>query len=141
MSQALQGALSVLGRVLLCAIFFLSAAGNDIPNFKATAELMGKQGVPYPEVMLVGAIAFLLAGSVSVVLGYRARLSALLLLIFLGLASYYFHNFWDYTDPKDVQNQMTHFMKNAALAGAMVFLIANGPGRASLDARRARPPL
>jgi putative oxidoreductase len=57
--------------------------------------------------------------------------------VFLALASYFFHNFWALSDPAQKQNQMAHFMKNAALLGAMLFVVANGAGPWSLDERRA----
>jgi putative oxidoreductase len=85
--------------------------------------------------MLVGAIVFLIAGSLSVVLGFKARVGATLLLIFLVLATYYFHDFWDVTDPAAKQEQLIQFMKNLGLMGAMVLIIANGTGPMSLDER------
>lgn len=138
MSPALQGPLAVVGRVLLCVIFFMSAVGNKIPHFQEVADVMDKAGVPAAPVMLVGAIVFLIAGSVSVVFGFKARIGALLLFVFLVLATYFFHAFWKVTDPQAQQMQMIQFMKNLALMGAMIFLIANGPGPASLDNRASR---
>ena len=129
--------LSFLGRVMLCAIFFLSAIANKIPKFNEVVGYMEKAGVPQPQIMLGGAIAFLLIGSVSLVLGYRARFGAFLLLIFLGLVSYYFHAFWkEVPDSQAFMQQMIQFQKNMAIAGAMVFIIANGPGAGSLDGLR-----
>ncbi|MBY0528375.1 MAG: DoxX family protein [Gemmataceae bacterium] len=136
MNASVQGVLTVVGRVLLCAIFFLSAVGNKIPQFETVAGYMAKAGVPAPELMLVGAIGFLVVGSVSVVLGYRARIGASLLLVFLVLASYYFHAFWTIADPQAQQMQSIQFMKNLSMMGAMLFIIANGPGPFSLDQRR-----
>lgn len=142
----IQGIVTLLGRVLLALIFLMSAAGNKIPNFSNVAELMEGQGVPMPQVMLAGAIVFLLAGSVSIILGFKARLGATLLLIFLVLATYFFHDFW--TWPEDAmwvlstnsevkmpvqQIEMISFMKNLALMGAMLFVVANGSGPMSLD--------
>jgi putative oxidoreductase len=69
---------------------------------------------------------------VSVILGYQARIGALLLLVFLVLATYFFHNFWA-LEGKEAEAQMIQFMKNLSMAGAMVFLIANGSGAWSLD--------
>ncbi len=135
MPRTIQGILAVLGRVMLCTIFFLSAVGNKIPNFKAVAEAMEKEGVPAPQIMLVGAIVFLIAGSISVVVGFKARIGAALLLVFLILATYYFHDFWTLTDPQAKQDQMIQFMKNLGLMGAMVLIIANGTGPMSLDER------
>jgi putative oxidoreductase len=135
MPRTIQGILAVLGRVMLCTIFLLSAVGNKIPNFNAVAGSMASEGVPAPQIMLVGAIVFLIAGSLSVVLGYKARIGAALLLIFLALATYYYHDFWTVTDPKARQEQMIQFMKNLGLMGAMLLIIANGTGPMSLDDR------
>ena len=55
---------------------------------------MDKAGIPAPQFMLVGAIVFLIAGSLSIIIGYKARFGAVLLLVFLVLATYYFHHFW-----------------------------------------------
>ncbi len=136
MNATVRGVLSVVGRVLLCTIFLLAAVGNKIPHFSDVAGVMAKAGVPAPEFMLVGAIAFLVAGSLSVVVGYRARVGASLLLVFLVLATYYFHAFWSLTDPQAQQMQMIQFMKNLSMMGAMLFIIANGSGPLSLDNRR-----
>ncbi len=82
--------------------------------------------------MLAGAIAFLIVGASSVVLGYRIKLGASLLLIFLVLATYFFHDFWTF-EGQEQQMQMIQFMKNLALMGIMIFFIANGPGLGSFE--------
>src|SRR5579884_2807157 len=133
MTQALRGPLTVLGRLMLSAIFLLAAVGNDIPNFEKTTGMMAGAGVPAPSLLLAGAVVFLIAGSVSVILGCRARVGAALLLVFLILATYYFHPFWR-LEGQERQAQMLHFMTNLSMAGAMVLLIANGSGPMSLDA-------
>jgi len=130
--KLLQGILAVTGRVLLCVIFLMAAVGNKIPHFSDVAQLMDSKGIPQPKLMLAGAIVFLLAGSLSVITGYRARIGALLLLVFLVLATYYFHNFWAITEAKAQQEQMVQFMKNLSMVGAMLFIIANGPGPMSI---------
>jgi putative oxidoreductase len=137
MPRTIQGILAVLGRVMLCTIFLMSAAGNKIPNFRAVADLMATKGIPAPQFMLVGAIVFLIAGSLSVILGYKVRIGATLLLIFLVLATNYFHDFWHATDQKEKTEQMIQFMKNLGLMGAMVLIIANGTGPMSLDEKGA----
>ncbi len=93
---------------------------------------MAAEGVPQPKLMLAGAIAFLIIGASSVVLGYKIHIGASLLLIFLILATYFFHDFWTF-EGQEQQMQMIQFMKNLALMGVMVFFIANGPGAGSFD--------
>src|SRR3984885_10026428 len=141
MSQ-LRGIVTVLARVMLCTIFFMAAVGNNIPHFNDIAKVMASVGIPAPQLLLVGAIVFLLVGSLSVIVGYKARLGAALLLTFLVLASYYFHPFWK-LEGQAQQEQMIQFMKNLSMMGAMLFVIANGSGPMSVDSllhKRATAP-
>lgn len=141
-----RGIATLAGRAMLVTIFLMSAVGNKIPQFSSVAGYMASEGIPQPQLMLTGAIAFLIVGSVTVLLGYQARLGALLLLIFLVLATYFFHDFW--TQPTDAvwvlsinteiqrpvqQVEMISFMKNLALMGAMLLIVVNGSGPMSLD--------
>jgi putative oxidoreductase len=137
--HVIQGFLSLVARLMIAAIFLSSAVMNKIPQFNAVAEMMADKGVPQPKILLAGAIAFLILGSVSLILGFRARLGALLLLAFLAAATHYFHAFWKLppdTAAETIRNEQIAFMKNLALMGTMVFLLANGAGPWSLDARR-----
>ena len=130
----MQPVLSLIGRIMFAGIFLMSAVGNKIPKFNDVAGYMASEGVPLPHFMLVGAIAFLIAGSLSVIAGYRIKIGATLLLIFLVLATYFFHDFWTF-EGEAQQQQMIQFMKNASLMGATLFFIANGAGALSLDER------
>ena len=132
-----KGLIALLGRLCLAAIFLGSTFMNKIPNFNSVVEQMAAQGIPEPRIMLMGAIAFLIVGSTLVILGLWARFGATLLLIFLGLAAYYFHDFWTMRGA-EAQEQQIHFMKNLAMMGAMLLIIANGPGPMSVDHSRAK---
>jgi putative oxidoreductase len=138
MKTVLHGLLNVLGRLMIATIFLMSAVGNKIPKFDDVAALMKSQGIPQPQVMLAGAILFLIAGSLSIILGYKARIGAALLFVFLVLATYYFHDFWKFSGPTQ-QQQMIHFMKNLSMMGTMLFVMANGSGAMSLDQRNSSP--
>ena len=138
MNPTLQGILTVAGRVALSTIFFLSAVGNKIPHFQDVAGVMEKVGVPAPQLMLAGAISFLIVGSLSVALGFKARWGASLLLVFLVLATYFFHPFWELEGAQQMQENI-QFMKNASMLGAMLLIVANGSGPMSLDNVLFRP--
>jgi len=128
--------LTLLGRVMLVAIFLMSAIGDKIPNFNVTVKAMAGEGVPLPAVALVGAIAFLLVGSALVVLGWKTRWGATLLLVFLALATFYFHDFWNFSGDA-VNEQQIDFRKNLAIAGGLLLLIAHGPGRLSVGLKKS----
>jgi putative oxidoreductase len=146
MLKLVQGIVTLIGRMSVATVFLMSAVGNKIPNFNDVAGYMASEGVPAPKLMLAGAIVFLIAGSLSLILGFKARIGATLLLVFLVLATYFFHDFW--SQPADAmwvlssnsevkmpvqQIEMISFMKNLALMGTMLFIIANGSGPMSLD--------
>ena len=78
--------------------------------------------IPLPKVMLAGAILFLLVGGLSVAAGFKARIGATLLLVFLLLATYFFHDFWTMEEPQAKQMQMIQFLKNMSMMGAMLHL-------------------
>src|SRR5262249_44219237 len=109
--------------------------------FENTVNNMTKMGVidtyPVPQVLLGGAIAFLVIGSVFVVFGIKTRFGALLLLIFLAAVTPLFHNFWDLEGPEQ-HAQLINFLKNVGLAGGVLMVIAHGPGLFSLDTLLAR---
>ena len=131
----IQGFLSLVARLMIAAIFLASVVAEKIPKFNEVVEKMTAQGVPQPQILLAGAIAFLILGSLSLILGFRARLGSFLLLVFLAAATYYFHAFWKLPAEDQMPEQIA-FMKNLALMGTMVFFLANGAGPWSIDAAR-----
>lgn len=132
MNNPISGFMALGGRVLICAIFVMSAAMNKIPNFSKVADHMAKEGVPLPSVALVLTIAILLVGSLLVIVGFKARIGALLLFVFLVAATFYFHDFWN-MDQEDARVQQIMFMKNLSMLGAMVFIMGVGAGPWSFD--------
>jgi putative oxidoreductase len=139
MPLPLQGLLTLLGRIVLCSIFFGAAVGSKIPEYQKVSADMIEHKIPAAEVLLAGAILFLIVGSLSIVFGVKARFGALLLFIFLVAATYYFHDFWTLEERKARLESQMQFMKNVALMGAMIFIMGNGAGRWSFDARSTPP--
>lgn len=133
MASMAQGLVSLLARLMIAAIFLASAVGNKIPQFQATANYMQTEGVPNPKLALFGAIGLLLLGGLSVVAGAWTRIGSLFLLVFLAAATFYFHDFWKFADPTQRQLQTIQFMKNLAIGGGLLALIAYGGGAWSVD--------
>jgi len=75
----------------------------------------------------------------SVLLGYRARLGAWLIVLFLVPVSLTMHAFWAVQDPMMRQFQMAMFMKNIGLLGGALLITQFGAGPMSLDARPTAP--
>jgi putative oxidoreductase len=95
------------------------------------------KGVPAPAfgVALTGVL--LLAGGLSILFGAWPRVGIALLVVFLLPTSLIMHDFWNVQDSMQRVGEMTSFMKNMALAGAALMLLAvPEPWAASLSRRR-----
>jgi putative oxidoreductase len=127
---------ALAGRILLAPIFLLSGA-MKIMHWNQTADEMAVKGMVAVPFFLALAVLFELGGGLSVLLGYKARLGALALALFLIPVTLVFHDFWTHTG-KDMENQMQHFLKNLTIMGGLLTLAAAGAGRFSLDALTCR---
>lgn len=136
--RSLKALVAIMARVMLCGIFILDAVGSKIPNFDENLQRMRTTPMPYPQILLVGAVVCLISGSVAVMLGFKARFGAFLLLAFLFPATLFFHNFWALTDPRAREMQLHEFLKNISMAGALLLILVNGAGPGSLDGKGGR---
>ncbi|MDK1385468.1 DoxX family protein [Sinorhizobium sp. 8-89] len=128
---ALQSVLAFIGRLLLAAIF-LSSGFEKLADPSGTIGYIAAANLPLPSVAYAIALVLELGGGILLVLGYQARLVALALAVFTLVSALGFHtNFAD-------QNQMIHFMKNLAITGGFLQIVAFGAGPFSLDARASR---
>jgi putative oxidoreductase len=118
----------LLGRVMIAAIFLVSGIGK-ISGYAGTQAYMEAQGVPGALLPLV--IALEVLGAVAIIVGWRTRLFAFLLAGFSVVSAVIFHR------ASGDAMQSILFMKNVAMAGGFLFLVARGAGEWSLDARRA----
>lgn len=125
----------LLGRILLSVIFVMSG-GRKIFNWDQTTEQMANEGMVAIPVLLVGAILLELGGGLSVLFGFRARLGATALLVFLIPATLIFHDFWTY-EGQEQQTQMINFMKNLSILGGILLILGFGAGPLSIDDRSA----
>jgi putative oxidoreductase len=124
-----------VSRALFAAIFLMAGFGH----FSApTIAYAASQGVPLASLAVPLSGVMCLVGGVSVLLGYRARLGALVLFAFLVPVTFAMHKFWAQPDAMSRQIQMVMFMKNVGLMGGALMLAYFGAGPLSLDARRER---
>ncbi len=119
------------GRILMAVIFLLSGIGK-IGNFAGTAAYMAHQGVPLTELALVITIIVEVGGAALLILGWKVRLVAGVLFLWMIPVTLMFHNFW--AAPADQQMiQQIMFLKNLAMMGGFLYVMAFGAGPYSLD--------
>jgi len=120
----LKNVVDLVGRILLATIFLLSGI-NKIGGYAATAGYMAAMGVPGALLPLV--ILLEIGGALAIIVGWQTRITAFLLAGFTLLAGVIFHsNFAD-------QMQMIMFLKNVAITGGFLVLVAHGAGGLSID--------
>lgn len=128
---------ALIGRILISAIFILSGI-SKLTDPASAVGYMDSVGVPSPGALVYVAGIAEVAGGLSLLFGFLARIGALGLIAFLCLTNYFFHNFWALPEP-EAKAQMVQFMKNLAIIGGLAMVVAMGPGRYSIDARMRRP--
>jgi putative oxidoreductase len=121
----------LVGRVLIAAIVLI-AGTRKVMGFAGAVAYFTKLGFPAPEVMTVIAIIIEVGGSILLIVGWRTRWVAWLLSLFVLIAAFAAHRFWEF-DAAQYANQMNHFLKNLAIIGGLLFVASFGPGSASAD--------
>lgn len=122
----LQRFVPLVARTFL-ALIFIQSGINKLLDFAGTQEMMAGQGIPLTSLVLFFAILFEILGGLLVILGFKARLGAILLLIFLIPTTLVFHN--PIADP----TQTTQFLKNLSIMGGLLMVLAFGSGSLSLE--------
>src|SRR5271169_2908682 len=130
-----RGAVVVLGRFFFALIFLLAGANHFN---KQTIGYAASQGVPLASIAVPLSGVLAIVGGLSIVLGYRAKLGAWLIVLFLIPVTLMMHKFWTVSDPMMAQIQMVMFMKNVSMLGGALLISHFGAGPFSLDARRSR---
>ena len=115
--------LALVGRLCI-AIIFLASAFGKITNFDGTLQFMESHGMPWVNGLCVAAIAVEALGSVALLLGYKTRWGAVALAVFLVVSTLVFHTAAD---------QRIQLLKNLAILGGLLGMIAQGPGDISLE--------
>lgn len=120
----------LIGRILLGAIFVIygldKVFGFVGMGYSGLTGAIASKGLPVPDLFAVSTIMLEVGGGLMLVLGFKARLGALALILFIVPVTVLFHPFW--SDPA----QMTSFWKNVAIAGGMLYVVAHGSGPYSM---------
>ena len=119
---------------LVVAGFYLFSGANLLLHSAKTAVYAAAKGVPFPEVAVPVAGAFLLVGGLSLLFGWKPSVEIGAIVLFLAPVTIYMHPFWSETGAAQM-NDMVNFTKNIALLGSALMLSAiPRPWVASVDA-------
>ena len=123
----------LVGRILFSIIFINSGFFHFS---KAAIDYAGSQNVPMANILVPFSGILAIAGGISIVLGYKARIGAWLIIAFLIPVTIMMHGFWHFNDPAEQQIQMTMFLKNTSMLGGAFLIAWFGAGPLSFDERK-----
>ena len=114
----------LVGRTLISAIF-IYAIPSKIVNFEKTIEVIVSKNIPYSiaPFLLLSAIFCLIFGSILFISGFKQRLGAYLLIIFIVPTTVIFHFF---------PFQARAVLMNAGLVGGLILGLQNIKGNKTL---------
>ena len=130
------------GRVLFAVLFIVSGAFKlldiaattqmmtdkvVIPDLLTpyTAQLEGMSGMPMAQMLAIATGALEVICGLMIALNFGARFFAIILILFVAAATFYFHDFWNQTGP-EARGNLVHALKNLSLIGALL-MIAGWP--------------
>lgn len=152
----LKNLIAFLGRLLL-SLIFLASGVNKIMNWQATGQTVDiamnewltigvgmewleqliSMAIPMVPALLVAAVVCELLGGLCVLLGIQVRFGAFLLILFLIPATLLMHHFWTLQGAEQ-ELQMVMFMKNVAIGGGLLILLAYGKGKKAHATQHAK---
>lgn len=131
-----------VGRVLFAVLFIFSGAAKLL-DLAATAQMTEKIvfpallvpylsqletaiGMPLPQILAIAAGAIEVICGFMIALNFGARFFAIVLVLFVAAATFYFHDFWN-QGGADARNNLVHALKNLSIIGALLMIVGYGP--------------
>lgn len=121
-----------LGRLAIAAIFLFGGVSKFVGG-EATSAYMAAKGMENVTFFLYAAAILEILGAILLIIGWKTRWIALLMLVFLGAVTYIFHDFWNVQEPLERYTQTLNFLKNLGIGGGLLYILAVGAGKWSLD--------
>ena len=134
----------IFGRVLFAVLFIYSGA-TKLFGIQAAAEAIAAKvvvpaliapyaaqletatGMQLPQLLAIASGAFEIIAGLMIALNFGVRFFALLMIIYVALVTFYFHDFWNQAPP-DNGRTLVDALKNLSLIGALFMLAGYGRG-------------
>ena len=116
-------ALFIIGRILLGGYFIYNGVSHFI-QLESLAGYARSKNVPAPKFAVGLTGIMLLIGGLSILLNMYMREGMIILAIFMIGVTAMMHPFWVVKDPAARMNEQIGFMKNLAILGALLMMIA-----------------
>jgi putative oxidoreductase len=125
--------IALLARILLAFLFVQGGYYKLMGGIPGTVANMTSHGIPFPNILVWGAIAVELVGGLMLMAGLFARWVALVIAAYTLALGLIFHAYW-LAPAADARLERIIFLNHLALIGGMLAIVAFGAGCWSLDA-------
>ena len=116
--------IELIGRIFLSALFLIEGVGKLFTQ-EQVITYMEDYGVP--GMLFIPAVVVEILFPLLLIVGYKTRLAALVMALFTLTVAIIFHT--DFSDGM----QLISFLKNLAIAGGFMIIIAYGSNKFSID--------
>jgi putative oxidoreductase len=137
------------GRVLFAVLFIYTGATKlfgiqqtadfiaskvTIPTLLApyTSQLETMTGMPTPQLLALSIGGFEIIAGLMIAVNFGARFFAILLVFFVLIATFYFHDFWNQSAPDNAKT-LIDALKNLSIIGALFMIAGYGRGPRSSE--------
>src|SRR5258707_7606131 len=140
-------ALITLGRVLFALPFIYSGAAKlfgiqptadfiaaVIPSFiiPYTSQLQAMTGMSTPQILAIAVGVFEVIAGLMIALNFGARFFAILLIFFVAVVTFYFHDFLNQSPPDNAKN-LVDALKKLSIIGPLFMIAGYGRGSRALE--------
>lgn len=129
---------ALIGRILFSIIFIFSGASHFSPD---TISYAAQQGLPLVAILVPLSGIMAIVGGLCILVGYKARFGAWLIVIFLVPVTLLMHAFWKIVDPVEGMIEQIMFFKNLSILGGALLIAYFGSGPLSLEHSQNDRPL
>ena len=123
---------SAVGRLLI-ALIFVRAGINKLGAIAATSATMKSHAIPYPDILVWGAVLVELGGGLMLMAGLYVRWVALALFFYTLSLALIFHAYWAAPEVA-ARTEASFFFGHLSMMGGMLYVVAFGAGPYSIDA-------
>jgi putative oxidoreductase len=129
--KSIENTVNLIGRILIASLF-LPAGISKLMGFDGTVAYFSSLGLALPAVLAVAVIVIEIVGGISLIVGYKTQMTAIILALFTLGASIIGHAYWAVSADQVFVAKLL-FYKNIAIVGGLLILAGAGAGQISLD--------
>jgi putative oxidoreductase len=129
--------IALLARILLAVLFVQGGYGKLFGGMARTVATMTSHGIPFPNILVWGAVVVELGIGLCLMAGLCARWAALILAAYTLVLGLIFHAYW-LAPAADARFERIIFFNHISIIGGMLAIVAFGAGAYSLDALSRR---